>query len=176
METDEIRKKTQKMAKNTEKWREITENAWRELNQDALDQALKYLDSLSAEDTVRPEVGRLRARIAWMRGFPEAAVLILEKALDDVPSDEACRLDLAVLYLQAHRLADVEAMLGALGAYATSARARMARYAVDMERGDTAAARRQLQAAVAALIAVRGRRRYPDPTNAPLFPSRLLED
>ena len=75
--------------------------AWRALADGDMNKARLLLEQLPEQSANESEAKRIAARLAWLEGFPEPAMVILTEAAQTHPDDYRLLTDLAQLQLDA---------------------------------------------------------------------------
>ncbi len=73
--------------------------AWDNIRQENFDEAFRQVEDISRDSCDYTESRLILARVAWLQGFNEAAMVILEEAAKDHPDDSRILTELAVLQL-----------------------------------------------------------------------------
>lgn len=73
--------------------------AWDDIKQGNLDEALRRVENISRNSRDYMESRFILARVAWLQGFTEAAMVILDEAAKNNPNDPRILTELAVLQL-----------------------------------------------------------------------------
>ncbi len=120
--------------------------AWDDIKHENFDEALRRAGNVSRDSRDYTESRLILARVAWLQGFTEAAMVILEEAAADHPDNSRVLTDLAVLQLNGRQTNKV---LGTLDRAAKNSsflpEAEIARYAALRRLGKKEQARETLK-------------------------------